>query len=179
VAVYYIIATAEASANLARFDGMRYGARKEGRDLVETYFKTRGEGFGPEVRRRILLGTYVLSSGYYDAYYKRAKLLQKNIAVEFEDAFKKCDVLATPVSPTTAFKLGERVDDPLAMYAADVCTINVNIAGLPGISIPCGFGKDNMPIGLQLIGPKWSESMLLGVAKCYETAVGGFAVKEM
>lgn len=180
LSAYYIIASAEASSNLGRYDGVKYGfCGDRSGSLAEMYESTRSQGFGDEVQRRIMLGTYVLSSGYYDAYYKRAKLLQKNIAVEFEDAFKKCDVLATPVSPTTAFKLGERVDDPLAMYAADVCTINVNIAGLPGISIPCGFGKDNMPIGLQLIGPKWSESMLLGVAKCYETAVGGFAVKEM
>ena len=143
------------------------------------YESTRSQGFGDEVQRRIMLGTYVLSSGYYDAYYKRAKLLQKMTAAEFDEAFEKCDALATPVSPTTAFKLGERVDDPLAMYAADICTINVNIAGLPGISIPCGFGKNGLPIGMQLIGPKWSEALLLGTAKCYETAVGGFAVKEM
>ncbi len=180
LSAYYIIASAEASSNLGRYDGVKYGfCGDRSGSLSEMYETTRSQGFGDEVQRRIMLGTYVLSSGYYDAYYKRAKLLQKNIAAEFEEAFKKCDVLATPVSPTTAFKLGERVDDPLAMYAADVCTINVNIAGLPGISIPCGFGSDNMPIGLQLIGPKWSESMLLGVAKCYETAVGGFAVKEM
>ncbi len=180
LSAYYIIASAEASSNLGRYDGVKYGfCGDRSGSLSEMYETTRSQGFGDEVQRRIMLGTYVLSSGYYDAYYKRAKLLQKNIAVEFEEAFKKCDVLATPVSPTTAFKLGERVDDPLAMYAADVCTINVNIAGLPGISIPCGFGSDNMPIGLQLIGPKWSEAMLLGVAKCYETAVGGFAVKEM
>lgn len=180
LSAYYIIASAEASSNLGRYDGVKYGfCGDRSGSLAEMYETTRSQGFGDEVQRRIMLGTYVLSSGYYDAYYKRAKLLQKNIAAEFDEAFKKCDILATPVSPTTAFKLGERVDDPLAMYAADVCTINVNIAGLPGISIPCGFGKDGMPIGLQMIGPKWSEALLLGAAKCYETAVGGFAVKEM
>lgn len=180
LSAYYIIASAEASSNLGRYDGVKYGfCGDRSGSLAEMYETTRSQGFGDEVQRRIMLGTYVLSSGYYDAYYKRAKLLQQNIALEFDEAFKKCDVLATPVNPTTAFKLGERVDDPLAMYAADVCTINVNIAGLPGISIPCGFGADGMPIGLQLIGPKWSEAKLLGTAKCYETAVGGFAVKEM
>ncbi len=180
LSAYYIIASAEASSNLGRYDGVKYGfCGDRSGNLSEMYETTRSQGFGDEVQRRIMLGTYVLSSGYYDAYYKRAKLLQKNIAAEFDEAFKKCDVLATPVSPTTAFKLGERVDDPLAMYAADICTINVNIAGLPGISVPCGFGSNGLPIGLQLIGPKWSEATLLGVAKCYETAVGGFAVKEM
>lgn len=180
LSAYYIIASAEASSNLGRYDGVKYGfCGDRSGSLSDMYESTRSQGFGDEVQRRIMLGTYVLSSGYYDAYYKRAKLLQKMTAAEFDEAFKKCDVLATPVSPTTAFKLGERVDDPLAMYAADICTINVNIAGLPGISIPCGFGKNGLPIGMQLIGPKWSEALLLGTAKCYETAVGGFAVKEM
>ncbi len=180
LSAYYIIASAEASSNLGRYDGVKYGycGNRNG-SLSEMYESTRSEGFGDEVQRRIMLGTYVLSSGYYDAYYKRAKLLQKQIAAEFAAAFEKCDVLATPVCPTTAFKLGERNNDPIAMYAADICTINVNIAGLPGISIPCGLGAGNLPIGLQLIGPKWSEATLLGAAKCYETAVGGFAVKEM
>lgn len=180
LSAYYIIASAEASSNLGRYDGVKYGfcGDRTG-SLTDMYETTRSQGFGDEVQRRIMLGTYVLSSGYYDAYYKRAKLLQKMISAEFEEAFKKCDVLATPVNPTTAFKLGEKLQDPVAMYAADICTINVNIAGLPGISIPCGQGEGGLPIGLQLIGPKWSETVLLGTAKCYETSVGGFAVKEM
>ena len=180
LSAYYIIASAEASSNLGRYDGVKYGfCGDRSGSLTDMYEMTRSEGFGDEVQRRIMLGTYVLSSGYYDAYYKRAKLLQKMIAAEFAEAFTKCDVLATPVNPTTAFKIGEKFNDPVAMYAADICTINVNIAGLPGISIPCGFGKGDLPIGLQLIGPKWSENVLLGTAKCYETAVGGFAVKEL
>ncbi len=180
LSAYYIIASAEASSNLGRYDGVKYGfCGDRGGSLTDMYETTRSEGFGDEVQRRIMLGTYVLSSGYYDAYYKRAKLLQQNIAKEFEEAFTKCDFMITPVNPTTAFKLGENVNDPVAMYMADVCTINVNIAGLPGLSIPCGLGKGNLPIGLQMIGPKWSEGVLLGAAKCYETAVGGFAVKEM
>ena len=132
-----------------------------------------------EVKRRIMLGTYVLSSGYYDAYYKRAKMLQRLIGEEFDKAFAQCDVLVTPTTPTTAFRLGEKTNDPLAMYASDICTTTANIAGLPGVSVPCGFDSQGLPIGMQLLGPKWSESKLLGVAKCYETAVGGFAVKEM
>ena len=180
LSAYYIIASAEASSNLGRYDGVKYGfCGDRSGSLTDMYETTRSEGFGDEVQRRIMLGTYVLSSGYYDAYYKRAKLLQKMIAAEFAEAFTRCDVLATPVNPTTAFKLGEKFNDPVAMYAADICTINVNIAGLPGISIPCGFGADDLPIGLQLIGPKWSENVLLSTAKCYETAVGGFAVKEL
>ena len=132
-----------------------------------------------EGKRRIMLGTYVLSSGYYDAYYKRAKMLQRLIGEEFDKAFTQCDVLVTPTTPTTAFRLGEKTNDPLAMYASDICTTTANIAGLPGVSVPCGFDAQGLPIGMQLLGPKWSESKLLGVAKCYETAVGGFAVKEM
>lgn len=180
LSAYYIIASAEASSNLGRYDGVKYGfCGDRSGSLNDMYETTRSEGFGDEVQRRIMLGTYVLSSGYYDAYYKRAKLLQKMIAAEFDAAFEKCDVLATPVCPTTAFRLGERSNDPVAMYAADICTINVNIAGLPGVSVPCGRDAAGLPIGLQLIGPKWSEETLLGTAKCYETAVGGFAVKEM
>ena len=179
LSAYYIISSAEASSNLARYDGVKYGysGRRDG-SLAELYLSTRSEGFGKEVKRRIMLGTYVLSSGYYDAYYKRAKLLQRRISAEFAGAFSQCDVIATPITPTTAFRLGEKENDPLAMYAADVLSVTVNIAGLPAVSLPCGFGAGGLPVGMQLIGPKWSESLLLGAARCYETAVGGFAVKE-
>ncbi len=180
LAAYYIISSAEASSNLARYDGVKYGfsGNREG-TLNDLYLSTRSQGFGPEVKRRIMLGTYVLSSGYYDAYYKRAKLLQNVIAKEFADAFTKCDAILTPVNPTTAFHLGEKCDDPVQMYASDVCTVTVNIAGLPGITFPCGSDSEGMPIGMQVIGPKFSETRLLSIAKTYETAVGGFAVKEM
>ncbi len=180
LSAYYIISSAEASSNLARYDGVKYGysGNRDG-NLTDLYLSTRSEAFGPEVKRRIMLGTYVLSSGYYDAYYKRAKMLQRMIAGEFAGAFEKCDVIATPTTPSTAFRLGEKASDPLEMYATDICTVTVNIAGLPGVSVPCGFGTGELPIGMQLIGPKFSESRLLGVAKAYETAVGGFAVKEL
>lgn len=180
LAAYYIISSAEASSNLARYDGVKYGfsGRRDG-SLNDLYLSTRTQGFGAEVKRRIMLGTYVLSSGYYDAYYKRAKLLQGVIGQEFADAFAQCDAILTPVNPTPAFKLGERMDDPLQMYATDICTVTVNIAGLPAISFPCGKSGTGLPIGAQVIGPKFSEARLLSVAKCFETAVGGFAVKEM
>lgn len=180
LSAYYIISSAEASSNLGRFDGVKYGYTGSRRgSLDELYESSRSEGFGDEVKRRIMLGTYVLSSGFYDAYYKKAKVLQKNIAKEFDDAFKLCDAIITPINPTTAFKIGEKSDDPLAMYAGDICTVTLNIAGLPGISIPCGFSaEDNMPIGFQAIGKKFTEDKLLTIAKCYENAVGGFAVKE-
>ncbi len=180
LSAYYIISSAEASSNLARYDGVKYGysGRRDG-SLNDLYLSTRSEGFGKEVKRRIMLGTYVLSSGYFDAYYKRAKMLQRLIAREFADAFERCDIIVTPTTPTTAFKLGEKTADPLAMYASDICTTTANIAGLPGLSVPCGFDRAGLPIGMQLIGPKWSEAKLLSVAKCYETAKGGFAVKEM
>ncbi len=179
LSAYYIISSAEASSNLARYDGVKYGysGRRDG-TLSDLYLTTRSEGFGREVKRRIMLGTYVLSSGYYDAYYKRAKMLQKRISAEFAAAFEQCDVIATPTTPSTAFRLGEKLSDPLAMYASDICTVTANIAGLPGVSVPCGFGADGLPIGMQLLGPHFSESRLLTVAKCYETARGGFAVKE-
>ena len=180
LSAYYIISSAEASSNLARYDGVKYGfSAGRGGSLNDLYLTTRSEGFGAEVKRRIMLGTYVLSSGYYDAYYKRAKMLQRTIAREFDDAFKMCDLLLTPTTPSTAFRLGEKVSDPLEMYAADICTVTVNIAGLPGVSVPCGFGAGGLPIGMQLIGPKFSEAKLLGAAKAYETAKGGFAVKEL
>ncbi len=180
LSAYYIISSAEASSNLGRFDGVKYGFRgSKTNNIEEIYLSSRSEGFGDEVQRRIMLGTYVLSSGFYDAYYKKAKVLQKAIAKEFDDALKLCDVLITPLSPTTAFKIGERSNDPLAMYAGDICTVTLNISGLPGISVPCGFDKENnMPIGFQVIGKKFSEDKLLTVAKCYENTVGGFAVKE-
>lgn len=177
---YYIISSAEASSNLARYDGIKYGysGNREG-TLQELYLTSRSEGFGAEVKRRIMLGAYVLSSGYYDAYYKRAKMLQRKIAQEFAQAFTRCDVIAAPTTPAPAFRLGEKSGDPVSMYAADLCTVTVNIAGLPAMSVPCGFSADGLPIGLQLIGPKWSEARLLSTAKAYETAVGGFAVKEV
>ncbi|MEG0178772.1 MAG: Asp-tRNA(Asn)/Glu-tRNA(Gln) amidotransferase subunit GatA [Oscillospiraceae bacterium] len=180
LSAYYIISSAEASSNLARYDGVKYGL-SVGRtgSLNDMYLATRSEGFGKEVKRRIMLGTYVLSSGYFDAYYKRAKMLQRQISAEFTDAFTKCDVLLTPTTPYTAFKLGEKVSDPLAMYAADICTVTVNIVGLPAVSVPCGMGEGALPIGMQLIGPKFSESRILTVADCYETLCGGFAVKEL
>ena len=179
LSAYYIISSAEASSNLGRYDGVKYGFLGSKRNtLDELYLSSRSEGFGDEVQRRIMLGTYVLSSGFYDAYYKKAKVLQKVITKEFEDALKLCDAIITPLSPTTAFKIGEKSDDPLAMWAGDICTVTLNIAGLPGINVPCGFDSNNMPIGFQVLGPKFSEATLLTVAKCYENTVGGFAVKE-
>ena len=169
VATYYIIATAEASANLARFDGIRYGARVEGADPIELYSKTRGAGFGEEVKRRILLGTYVLSSGYYDAYYLRAQKVRTLIRNDFLKAFEKVDAIVTPTSPTTAFKIGEKSDDPLQMYLMDIFTISANLAGICGISIPCGFTKaPKLPIGLQLLGKPFGEETILKVAHAYE-----------
>jgi aspartyl-tRNA(Asn)/glutamyl-tRNA(Gln) amidotransferase subunit A len=171
VAVYYIIATAECSANLARFDGVRYGKRAANpKDILDMYGRTRAEGFGPEVKRRIILGTYVLSSGYYDAYYNRAQKVRHMIAQDFQLAFGQCDALLTPTSPTPAFKLGERTQDPLQMYLADIFTIAVNLAGICGVSIPCGFTSNKLPIGLQIIGKKWGEETMLRVAHAYEQA---------
>jgi aspartyl-tRNA(Asn)/glutamyl-tRNA(Gln) amidotransferase subunit A len=171
VAVYYIIATAECSANLARFDGVRYGKRAENpKDILDMYGRTRAEGFGAEVKRRIILGTYVLSSGYYDAYYNRAQKVRQLIGEDFRQAFRRCDALLTPTSPTAAFKIGERVSDPLQMYLADIFTIAVNLAGICGVSIPCGFTSNKLPIGLQIIGPKWGEETMLRVAHAYEQA---------
>ena len=169
VATYYIIATAEASANLARFDGIRYGARVDGNDLLELYSQTRGAGFGAEVKRRIILGTYVLSSGYYDAYYLRAQKVRTLIRNDFLNAFEKVDAIVTPTTPTAAFKIGEKSDDPLQMYLSDIFTISCNLAGICGISIPCGFTKDpKLPIGLQLLGKPFGEEMLLKIAHAYE-----------
>ncbi len=171
IAVYYIIATAEASSNLARFDGVRYGYRTpEARDLRETYRVTRDEGFGAEVKRRIMLGTYVLSSGYYDAYYLKAQKVRTLIKQDFEKAFTVCDAIITPTSPSTAFKIGEKSDDPLAMYLSDIYTCTANLAGIPGISIPCGLSDEGLPIGLQLVGKNWSENTLLKLGDAYERA---------
>jgi aspartyl-tRNA(Asn)/glutamyl-tRNA(Gln) amidotransferase subunit A len=169
VSVYYIIATAEASANLARFDGIRYGARVNGADPIELYRRTRGAGFGAEVKRRIILGTYVLSSGYYDAYYLRAQKVRTLIRNDFLKAFEKVDAIVTPTSPTAAFKIGEKSDDPLQMYLSDIFTISCNLAGICGISIPCGFTKNpKLPIGLQLLGKPFGEETLLKTAHAYE-----------
>ncbi len=174
LAAYYIIACAEASSNLARFDGVRYGYRTaEYADLTEMYEKTRSEGFGDEVKRRIMLGTYVLSSGYYDAYYKRAKLLQQQVTAEFTQVFADCDCLITPTAPSVAGKLGDTATDPIKSYSADICTVTVNIAGLPAISVPCGKGEGGMPVGMQLIGAKFSEQLLMQMAYQYETVTGG------
>lgn len=169
IAVYYIIATAEASSNLARFDGVRYGFRAENaHELREMYMKTREEGFGAEVKRRIMLGTYVLSSGYYDAYYAKAQKVRSLLKQDFQNAFGKCDAIITPTSPTTAFKIGEKSDDPLAMYLSDVYTASANLAGIPGISVPCGVSSEGLPIGLQLVGKTWSEDVLLNLAHSFE-----------
>ena len=171
IAVYYIIATAEASSNLARFDGVRYGFRAEEADeLRKMYFKTREEGFGAEVKRRIMLGTYVLSSGYYDAYYAKAQRVRALVKKDYQVAFEKCDAILTPTSPSVAFKIGERSDDPLAMYLSDIYTVSANLAGIPGISVPCGLSDESLPIGLQLVGNSWSEEILLNLAYKYETA---------
>jgi aspartyl-tRNA(Asn)/glutamyl-tRNA(Gln) amidotransferase subunit A len=170
VAVYYIVATAEASSNLARYDGMRYGRRAQAQDLTETYMISRDEGFGAEVKRRIMLGTYALSAGYYDAYYLKAQKVRTLIKRDFDEAFKRCDVIVTPTAPTTAFKLGEKTQDPLQMYLSDIYTISINLAGLPALSLPCGFDSEGMPIGLQIIGKPFDESTIFGVAYNYEQA---------
>jgi aspartyl-tRNA(Asn)/glutamyl-tRNA(Gln) amidotransferase subunit A len=168
---YYVLAPAEASSNLARFDGVRYGYRApEYKDLIDMYCKTRAQGFGAEVKRRILIGTYVLSAGYYDAYYLQAQKLRRLITDDFNRAFEKCDVIMGPTSPTTAFNLGAKKDDPVAMYLSDIYTISVNLAGLPGMSIPAGFGADNRPVGLQLIGKYFDEARLLNAAHQYQQA---------
>ena len=164
IAAYYVLANAEASSNLARYDGVRYGFRAEGvKDLEEMYIRSRSQGFGEEVKRRIMLGTYVLSAGYYAAYYKKARKVRTLITQDFERAFQKCDCLLTPTAPTTAFKLGEKLDAPLTMYLSDIYTVSVNLAGLPAISVPCGFDSINLPIGVQIIGKHFDEEMILQV----------------
>ena len=168
--VYYLVATAEASANLARFDGVRYGFSADSASILENYRDSRGQGFGAEVKRRIMLGTYVLSAGYYDAYYLKAQQVRTLIKQDFESAFTQVDVIASPVAPTTAFRLGEKVEDPLAMYLSDLFTIHLNLAGMCGISVPCGFDAQGLPIGLQLMGPHLGEATLLRAAHAYEQA---------
>ncbi|MBI3606995.1 MAG: Asp-tRNA(Asn)/Glu-tRNA(Gln) amidotransferase subunit GatA [Nitrospirae bacterium] len=171
VAVYYLLATAEASSNLARYDGIRYGHRaKAPADLFDLYARSRAEGFGPEVKRRIMLGTYALSSGYYDAYYAKAQHVRTLIAQDFRRAFEQVDVIATPTAPTPAFRLGEKTQDPLQMYLSDIFTISVNLAGVPALSMPCGFSPDGLPIGLQLIGKTFDEETVLRAAFAYEQA---------
>jgi aspartyl-tRNA(Asn)/glutamyl-tRNA(Gln) amidotransferase subunit A len=169
VAIYYIIATAEASSNLARYDGVKYGLRAKGyRDLMEMYTQTRANGFGKEVKRRIILGTYVLSAGYYEAYYRKASQVRTLIRQDFEEAFRKVDVILTPTAPTPAFRIGEKVEDPLQMYLSDIHTIPVNLAGIPAITIPCGFSHENLPIGVQMMGKHFDEGILLRVAYTFE-----------
>ena len=167
---YYIVAPAECSSNLARYDGVRFGLRVPGKDLTELYENTRGAGFGKETRRRILIGTYVLSAGYYDAYYKKAQQIRALIARDFKQAFEKCDVLLTPTAPTAAFAAGEQMDDPVAMYLNDMFTIPASMAGLPGISVPAGLDKDGLPLGLQLLGRAFDEETLLRAAAALEKA---------
>jgi aspartyl-tRNA(Asn)/glutamyl-tRNA(Gln) amidotransferase subunit A len=177
VAAYYILATSEASSNLARYDGVKYGFRAEGKDLLDMYMKTRAQGFGAEVKRRIMLGTYTLSSGYYDAYYKKAQQVRTLIKTDFENVFRDADMILTPTSPTPAFRLGEKKDDPLQMYLADIFTISVNLAGVPGISVPCGFTSKGLPVGLQLIGKHFDEGTLLKAAYAYEQSAGWYKRK--
>ena len=172
IATYYIVATAEASSNLARYDGVRYGLRVPGATLTEMYRKTREQGFGPEVKRRIMLGTYALSAGYYDAYYLRAQKVRALIARDFTEGFGKVDAIVTPTAPTPAFKLGERTADPLQMYLADIYTVTGSLAGIPGISVPCGKTKANLPVGLQIFAPHFAESRILQIAHSFEAAGG-------
>lgn len=169
LAVYYIVAPAEASSNLARYDGVKYGFRfPDSRDLLDMYKKTRSEGFGAEVKRRIVIGTYVLSSGYYDAYYKKAGQVRALIRRDFDEAFKRCDVILTPTTPTPAFRIGEKTDDPMQMYLSDIFTISTNLAGIPGMSIPCGFTQSGLPIGFQFLAGHFQEGRLLQIGSAYE-----------
>ncbi|HRZ87628.1 MAG TPA: amidase family protein, partial [bacterium] len=174
IATYYILATAEASANLARYDGVKYGYRAgsgdgvDGSDLIGMYEATRSKGFGPEVKRRIILGTYVLSSGYYDAYYLKAQRVRTLLKRDFDEAFKKCDCILTPTAPTCAFKVGEKADDPLQMYLSDIFTISINLAGIPAVSVPCGFSEKNLPVGLQILGKHFDEETILRAAYAFE-----------
>jgi len=172
IACYYIICTAEASSNLARYDGVRYGLRVDDDSLLAMYRKTRGAGFGAEVKRRIVLGTYVLSAGYYDAYYLKGQKVRSLIAQDFRDAFTKVDAILTPTSPVPAFKLGERTDDPLQMYLADIYTVTGSLAGVPGISVPCGMIEGKLPVGLQIFGAPFAEARVLQLAYALEQAGG-------
>lgn len=173
IATYYIVANAEASSNLARFDGVRYGLRIDGQNLSEMYKETRGQGFGAEVKRRIMLGTYVLSSGYYDAYYLRAQKVRSLIRRDFTDAFEKVDLIVTPTSPSPAFRLGERLEDPLSMYLSDIYTVTGDLAGVPAISIPCGTTGEGLPVGLQIFGPPFRENRILQLASAFERETDG------
>jgi aspartyl-tRNA(Asn)/glutamyl-tRNA(Gln) amidotransferase subunit A len=169
IAAYYLVATAEASSNLARSDGVKFGYRVEdSKGLMEMYLKTRSEGFGQEVKRRIMLGTYALSAGYYDAYYGKACQVRTLIKNDFDKAFEACDVILTPTTPTPAFKAGEKTEDPLQMYLTDIFTISCNLAGIPGISLPCGFSKEGLPIGMQFLGRSLGEETILNVASSYQ-----------
>ena len=171
VAAYYVIAPSEASSNLARYDGVKYGFRSQDtHDLMHMYRSTRSRGFGAEVQRRIIIGTYCLSAGYYDAYYGKASQVRTLIMEDFRKAFESCDVILSPVAPTPAFKIGEKIDDPLTMYLSDIFTLSANLAGIPGMSVPCGFSSDGLPIGLQLMGTHFNEEMLLKVAYGFEQA---------
>jgi len=175
IATYYILATAEASSNLARYDGVRYGLRVPGATLIEMYRKTRARGFGAEVKRRLMLGTYALSSGYYDAYYLRAQKVRALIARDFSEAFQKVDAILAPTTPTPAFKLGEKTADPLQMYLADIYTVTGSLAGIPGISVPCGTTKEKLPIGVQILASHFNEARILQLARAFEKA-GGFTI---
>ena len=175
IPTYYVIATAEASSNLARYDGVRYGLRTDGKTLADMYRRTRDAGFGAEVKRRIMLGTYVLSAGYYDAYYLKAQRVRSLLARDFDEAFAKVDAIVTPTTPTPAFKLGEKTDDPLAMYLADIFTVTADLVGIPGISIPCGKSKEGLPIGMQILGRHFDEATILRVAHVAEHALAGMA----
>ncbi|MBF0558218.1 MAG: Asp-tRNA(Asn)/Glu-tRNA(Gln) amidotransferase subunit GatA [Nitrospirae bacterium] len=168
IATYYLLATSEASSNLARYDGVKYGFRADGKDLLDMYMNTRAQGFGPEVKRRIMLGTYALSAGYYDAYYKKAQQVRTLIKQDFDKAFTQADVIITPTSPSAAFRIGEKATDPLQMYLSDIFTISINLAGVPAMSLPCGFTKDNLPVGLQIIGKHFDEQTIFKVAYAYE-----------
>ncbi len=178
LSTYYLIAPAEASSNLARYDGVRYGYRdREAKDTVSMFMQTRGQGFGAEVKRRIMLGTYALSAGYYDAYYKKAQSVRTLIRQDFDQAFAQCDVIISPTTPTTAFAIGEKAAEPMEMYLSDIYTVTVNLAGLPGISVPCGLDSKGMPIGLQLIGRHFAEGQLLQAAYAYEQAAGSHLLR--
>jgi aspartyl-tRNA(Asn)/glutamyl-tRNA(Gln) amidotransferase subunit A len=171
VAVYYVIAPSEASSNLARYDGVKYGYRdKQKNSLMEMYRSTRSQGFGPEVQRRIIIGTYCLSAGYYDAYYGKASQVRTLIMQDFKKAFETCQVILAPVAPTPAFKIGEKTEDPLTMYLSDIFTLSANLAGIPGMSVPCGFSRNHLPIGLQLMAEHFDEETLLKVAFNFEQA---------
>ena len=177
MAVYYIVAVAEASSNLGRFDGVEYGLRSEGGNLRDMYFETRDLGFGAEAKRRILLGTFVLSAGYYEAYYRKGQRVRTLIRQDFEKVFQEVDLLLTPVSPTPPFKIGEKLTDPLQMYLSDILTIAVNLAGVPAMVLPCGFTNSNLPIGMQLIAPPFAEEKIFQAAHAYEQEMQWFKRK--